>query len=66
MIMKSKVYFTKEISKECVVSVAHTAAGYNIADKAFKELGWKAELGIEEMCSSLWNWQSKNPNGYKD
>ena len=29
--------FTKEISKECVISVAHTAAGYDIADKAFKE-----------------------------
>ena len=29
--------FSKEISKECVISVAHSAAGYDIADKAFKE-----------------------------
>ena len=29
--------FTKEISKECVISIAHTAAEYDIADKAFKE-----------------------------
>ncbi|MCH5148313.1 MAG: UDP-glucose 4-epimerase GalE [Clostridiales bacterium] len=40
------------------------AACYADADKAFKELGWKAELGIDEMCQSLWNWQQKNPRGY--
>ena len=34
--------------------------------KALEEMGWKAELGIEEMCASSWKWQSMNPNGYKD
>ena len=34
--------------------------------KANKELGWKAENGIEEMCKDSWNWQSKNPNGYAE
>lgn len=34
--------------------------------KAFKELGWKAERGIEEMCDSSWKWQMMNPNGYND
>ena len=33
--------------------------------KAKKELGWEAEYGIDEMCQHAWNWQSKNPNGYK-
>ncbi len=33
-------------------------------DKAAKELGWKAERGIEEMCRDAWKWQSENPNGY--
>ena len=33
--------------------------------KALEELGWQAQLGIEEMCASSWNWQSKNPNGYR-
>ena len=42
------------------------AACYADPKKALEELGWKAELGIEEMCASLWNWQSKNPRGYKD
>lgn len=33
--------------------------------KAFKELGWKAQYGIEEMCRDSWNWQKNNPNGYE-
>ena len=33
--------------------------------KARDELGWTAELGIEEMCASSWKWQSMNPGGYK-
>ncbi len=37
---------------------------YSDASKAERELGWKAQLGIDEMCASLWNWQKKNPNGY--
>ena len=40
------------------------AACYADADKAYKELGWEAKLGIDEMCASLWNWQQKNPRGY--
>ncbi len=34
--------------------------------KAEKELGWKAELGLEEMVNSAWKWQSLNPKGYRD
>ena len=33
--------------------------------KAFEEMGWKARLGLEEMCASSWKWQSSNPNGYR-
>ncbi len=32
--------------------------------KALKELGWRAERGLEEMCESTWNWQKNNPEGY--
>ncbi|MCR4952240.1 MAG: UDP-glucose 4-epimerase GalE [Solobacterium sp.] len=32
--------------------------------KAEKELGWKAQYGIEEMCADTWKWQSGNPDGY--
>ena len=34
--------------------------------KAREELGWRAELGIDEMCASSWNWQRQNPNGYPE
>ena len=34
--------------------------------KAFDELGWKAEFGIERMCEDSWTWQSNNPNGYEE
>ena len=36
------------------------------ADKALKLLGWKTELTLEDMCRDSWNWQKKNPNGYRD
>jgi len=42
------------------------ASCYAEPDKAFSEMGWKAKLGIEEMCASSWKWQSMNPNGYKN
>ena len=35
------------------------------AEKAEKVLGWKAQLGLDEMCFDSWNWQSQNRNGYK-
>lgn len=36
------------------------------ADPAFaeKEIGWKAELGLEAMAEDTWRWQSNNPKGY--
>lgn len=33
--------------------------------KAYAELGWKAKRGLEDMVRDAWNWQQKNPNGYK-
>lgn len=42
------------------------ATCYSEASKAEKELHWKAERGIEEMCEDSWRWQSANPNGYRE
>ena len=39
-------------------------AVYNDPHLAEQELGWKANLGIDDMCRDAWNWQQKNPNGY--
>jgi len=33
---------------------------------AEKELNWKAEKDINEMCEDIWRWQSKNPNGFEE
>jgi len=40
------------------------ATCYSDPAKAERELGWKAEYGINEMCRDSWNWQKNNPNGY--
>ena len=42
------------------------AACYADPAKATAELGWQAKYGVEEMCRDSWNWQSKNPNGYRE
>lgn len=62
--------FSKSCGKELPYEFAPRRAGdlpAFWADPAFagKELGWKAERGIQEMCDDVWHWQSKNPNGYK-
>tara|TARA_R110001583_G_scaffold2382_3_gene17310 strand:- start:206 stop:1222 length:1017 start_codon:yes stop_codon:yes gene_type:complete len=41
------------------------AACYAAPEKAFTELGWKAERGLDAMMQDTWRWQSNNPNGYK-
>ncbi len=39
---------------------------YANPEKAYRELNWKAERGIREMCEDLARWQEKNPDGYPD
>jgi UDP-glucose 4-epimerase len=33
---------------------------------AKKILGFEAKQDLDAMCRDLWNWQTKNPNGYAD
>jgi UDP-glucose 4-epimerase len=40
------------------------AAMFADTSKAERTFGWHAELGLDDMCRSSWNWQSKNPQGY--
>lgn len=42
------------------------ATVYSSPKKSLKELGWKAEYNLLDMCRDSYNWQSKNPNGYKE
>lgn len=63
--------FSKVAGKEIPYEIKHRRAGdidacYADVAKAKNELGWEAEYGIDEMCADSWNWQSSNPNGYRD
>ena len=40
------------------------ATCYCNPEKAARELGWKAQFGLDDMCRDAWNWQKNNPNGY--
>ena len=52
-------------SSRCSIRPGDIAECYADPGKALRELGWKAQYGIEEMCASSYKWQSMNPDGYK-
>ena len=41
------------------------AVCYADPEKSARELGWRAERDLADMCRDSWNWQSKNPMGYE-
>ena len=60
--------FEKASGKKIPFEIISRRAGdiafcYADVVKAEKELGWKTEKTLDEMCQDSWNWQSKNPNG---
>jgi len=62
--------FSKASEKEINYTITSRRPGdiaccYADPALAEKELGWKAVRNIEQMCTDTWNWQSKNPDGYK-
>ena len=63
--------FGKACGKKIPYEIKPRRAGdiatcYCDPSKAKRELGWKAEYGIDEMCADSWKWQTQNPNGYND
>jgi len=40
------------------------AISYADTTHAKELLNWDAKLGLNDICYSSWNWQSKNPNGF--
>lgn len=61
--------FEKVTGKKVAYRIAPRRSGdiaqcYADPSLAEKELGWRAQHGIEEMCMDTWRWQSNNPNGY--
>ncbi|XP_070555442.1 UDP-glucose 4-epimerase-like [Ptychodera flava] len=62
--------FEKASGKEIKYKVVPRREGdigscYADSSLAERELGWKAERGLDEMCEDLWRWQQQNPNGFK-
>ncbi len=41
------------------------AACWADPSKAEKELSWKTKKSLSDMCVDTWNWQKKNPDGYR-
>ncbi len=41
------------------------AACWADPSKAETDLGWKADKTLSDMCKDAWNWQKKNPKGYR-
>jgi UDP-glucose 4-epimerase len=42
------------------------AVSYAATTKAREFLKWEATKSLDEMCRSSWNWQSRNPSGYRN
>lgn len=62
--------FQKACGKKLPYKIVPRRAGdiascYADASKAKNELDWTAKLSIDDMCVSLWKWQTQNPNGYE-
>lgn len=62
--------YEKAIGRELPVEVGprrpgDLPVGYADASKAERELGWKAEYTLDDMCRDSYRWQSKNPHGYE-
>ena len=62
--------FSRAVGKEIPYVIKPRRAGdiatcYSDATKAKVELGWEAKRNLDDMCRDAWNWQSKNPNGYR-
>ncbi|MCJ1356305.1 MAG: UDP-glucose-4-epimerase [Icmadophila ericetorum] len=62
--------FSKAVGRQLQYDVTGRRAGdvLNLTanpTRANKELGWKAEISLEETCEDLWRWTKNNPQGYR-
>ena len=63
--------FEKACGKKLPYEIKPRRAGdvpacYATSAKAERELGWKAQYDLEDMCRDQWNWQKNNPNCYEN
>ena len=69
----SVLQIVQEFEKHSSTKVAYQIAKRRLGDvpaiwadatKAVKKIGFRATLGVAEMCQDTWRWQSANPMGY--
>ena len=63
--------FAEISAREIPYQIAPRRAGdiatcYASVDYTKQALNWQAKADIKQMIKDHWNWQQKNPNGYKD
>jgi UDP-glucose 4-epimerase len=61
--------FSRALGREIPYQIAPRRPGdiaecYADAGKAYRELGWKAEKTLDDMCKDSLRWQMQNPNGF--
>lgn len=60
--------FSETVGRKLPYVIAPRRAGdiaecYADPTKAYRELGWRAELDLKKMAEDSWRWQKNNPNG---
>ncbi len=63
--------FGKVIGKDIPYKIVSRRPGdidacYADPTLAYKELGFKTQFDLEDMCKDSWKWQSNNPKGYEE
>jgi UDP-glucose 4-epimerase len=63
--------YSKACGHELPVVITERRAGdiaesYADVSRAAEELSWTARKGVDEMTADSWNWQSTNPQGYRE
>lgn len=62
--------FAEASGREIPYRIVERRAGdiaccYADPERAAQLLGWRAEKNLLDMCRDTWNWQSRNPQGYR-
>ncbi len=68
-VLEARAAFARASGREIPFRIAprrpgDVAACYADPAKANRELGWRAEKGLDDMCADAWRWQAGNPAGY--
>ena len=63
--------FSRAVGRELPHEVVARRSGdvarsYADPSRAERELGWRAEKDVDEMCADTWRWQQRNPTGYPE